>query len=1346
MSLGLFLGNARENVGVIVKTAGPETVLANNCIPASSEAELSVNNVRTIMRGGGDFWWNGTNAKYEVPQNSGKHSLFAGSLWIGGLSDDNTLKVAAMTYRQTGNDFWPGPLDSRETITDPTTGDEVPNANYGQTDQDVCGVYNEHWKIKLSDVLSFYQNEVLEGDVDPDYTRPSIINSWPGNGVDGELDEMLAPFYDFDGDGIYDPENKDFPAYDILENRDCKTDDLLYGDETIFFVFNDRGNVHSETNSSETIGLEIRAQAFGFTTNDEINDMTFYNFKIINRSIETLNQTYIGHFVDSDIGTYNDDYVGCDVGRGLGYSYNGDEFDEGALGYGVNPPAIGMDFFRGPKADNGDGIDNDRDGCIDCTFDEEGNPIADADLPELISMAKFVYYNNDNNPKTGNPNGAQDYYNYLIGKWRDNTSMTWGGNATDPTSDPTDWMFPGDTDPNHPGENWTEESVNNIPADRRFLISAGPFTLEPGAVNLVTTGLVWAKATEGGAFASVQKMRVADDKAQALFNNCFAVLNGPDAPDVAIQKYDKELILTITNSPSSNNLNESYEEVDPTLISTDDLEITDNTYKFEGYQIFQLADETVSPSDLYDSDRAKLLFNVDVENYRLGSDTLPNLEDPIATLKNHEYDLDLGEDVPTNKTINAANNGIKHSFRITEDLFALGDKKLVNHKEYYYMAIAYGYNEYMVYKKDIGFDGNTLVPNMLGQKLPFKAGRRNIKVYKAFPYKNSSDFVGEYGSRPAMTRLQGQGNSGFEIQMSEESFDTIVNSFCEPSVDYLEDQSPVNIYVVNPQNVSDADFVFEFIPNSEFDTIVDNETTWRLIRTIGDISDTVYSNEVVSIINEQIIPEWGIAVDVNIFGERPYNSKESSNGFISAEINFEDESNEWLTFVEDRDYEDFGVSAQDWISAGQTQVGLADISTQPSWDEYGVHDARTIGIEGSPGVPGIDAEWLDPNEVYEGVLGGTWAPFAVLSGKSIYPKYIDDEVDTAGTKYDLVSDFRNTPSVHIVFTADTSLWTRVPVIEADDYDIDDRKLKMVKNSPSKDINGNEESGFGWSWFPGYAVNKDAGVRLNMMFAENSTLVDDNGDDMLWNPTSNLGEYNYTFNNGVMVPSGQVFGGMHYVYIMNTVYQGRNESLNPQYDDLTEITGGTGIGEVKEKKNVFAQTNWVGIPMLAENATLLSNDVSIDLNVAQPLREWGAGNGECAENITYNGFPKYTFNTNSITGTGIVDRYDTNDPINLVGVVPNPYYGSSFYEDGQLDHRIKVTNVPPQSVVTIYNVGGTLIRQLRSPDVTDDVIWDLKNGNGISIASGAYIIHVKSRTGEKTIKWFGALRPLDLDSF
>ena len=112
-------------------------------------------------------------------------------------------------------------------------------------------------------------------------------------------------------------------------------------------------------------------------------------------------------------------------------------------------------------------------------------------------------------------------------------------------------MFPGTTDPSF-NEVWTEITAGNDPADRRFLQSAGPFSLEPGAVNYITIGVVWARASEGNNFASVEKMKLADRKAQTLFDICFEVIDGPSAPDIQIVELDEELILNLTYSENSN--------------------------------------------------------------------------------------------------------------------------------------------------------------------------------------------------------------------------------------------------------------------------------------------------------------------------------------------------------------------------------------------------------------------------------------------------------------------------------------------------------------------------------------------------------------------------------------------------------------------------------------------------------------------------------------------------------------------------------------------------------------------------------------------------------------------------
>ena len=89
--------------------------------------------------------------------------------------------------------------------------------------------------------------------------------------------------------------------------------------------------MHTESQAG-ALGFEIRAQAFAFSTNDEVNNMTFNNYRIINRSTFRLTNTYFSTWFDPDLGNYTDDIIGCDIARGLGYCYNSDTEDEGPLG------------------------------------------------------------------------------------------------------------------------------------------------------------------------------------------------------------------------------------------------------------------------------------------------------------------------------------------------------------------------------------------------------------------------------------------------------------------------------------------------------------------------------------------------------------------------------------------------------------------------------------------------------------------------------------------------------------------------------------------------------------------------------------------------------------------------------------------------------------------------------------------------------------------------------------------------------------------------------------------------------------------------------------------------------
>ena len=1250
---------SRENLGLnggrLAAPAGPKSAAAA-CSPGSGRTDLDLNNVRALIFTSGDMWWDLNNsAKYEVPKGSNRHSAFASALWIGGVDNGGNLKVAAMTYRQTGNDFWPGPLKLEDA----------------SVTADVCLAYDRHWKITKKEV-----EEYVLG-ITP---APSeAIQTWPGNGdAASGYPFQLAPFIDLNGDGEYDPTYRDtagipeHPAYDITGDLGCEA--KLFGDQTVWWVFNDKGNIHSETQGFP-IGLEIRAQAFSFATNNALNNMTFYNYEIINRSTFTVQQTYFGQWVDSDLGNYLDDYVGCDVGRGLGYTYNGDAEDETATGYGSNPPAFGLDFFEGPFMD-ADSADGNIDPCVE-PFAINGLGFGDNIIDnERIGMSKFVYYNNDFSI-TGNPEDAQDIYNYLRGRWKDGTQMVYNGTTGYGTGVPTNFMFPGDTDPLGIGQivqgvstnclpqaSWDETSSGNTPADRRFVQSAGPFTLAPGAVNTITVGAVWARASSGGPTASVELLRVVDDDAQALFDNCFAIINGPDAPATKVVELDKEVILLFGNTSEITNYR------DTTAIPG----FGDVAYAFQGYQIYQLKDLTVTVNDLKDPARARLVAQCDIE-------------DSISQVINRNFDVNLEENVPVEE-VNGENEGLRNSFRITTDQFATGDNSLINHKTYYYLVLSYS-----VAEKDQSTFNDAYLAGRRTQ------GSATLQVYTAIPHINSPEFGGtvvqaSYGDQPSLTRIEGRGNGGNVADLTDASIETILAApYWMANPTYKVNESPVNIKVVDPLNVPEGDFEFRL------DGLT-NSDGWKLIYK----NDTVSSYSTLGNSIEEVIQNWGLSLEVKQV-VKPGEDVINGNGYITGSSEFGDNTKRWLTFLQDGEGCE---NAANWIRSG--------ISANP--------DDATCD----------DNLGLDSLQFYEKVLGGTWAPFALVNRNLDGPAYSTSTIiQTQATLF-------KTQSVNIVLTPDKSKWSRCPVLETNDdanYSEGGAEKLNMRAAPSVNKEGQPDgSGNGMGWFPGYAINVETGERLNIAFGESSRLAQDNGRDMIFNPSPR----DIIFNNGLLQ---NILGGKHFIYVFNHTNNGVNDM--PRYDEgnfmKTQLEAATSAG----KRRVFQDCIWVGIPLGVATQDLLATDLSIKLRVGRPY-EADYNASESATAPTNNNDPVYRFNTAEIF-TRKQSATAAESALDLINVVPNPYYAYSGYEIGQLDNRVKITNLPQDCKITIYTSNGTLVRTYDKGDPKTSLDWDLKNQSGITISSGIYIIHVNvPGVGEKVVKWFGVLRPIDLDTF
>ena len=1476
---------------------GQRAQTAAGCSPSAAFEWLDINNVKTRINAGGDMWWDlpaGTGSKYYIPANGSATSLFAGSLWIAGVDVNQQLKCAALRFRQVGNDYWTGPLtvDGTASITDAT-----------------CAKWDKIFKITRAEVDEFLSHADADGHIDESYI-PTIIKNWPAHPdqLDPEgISYYLAPFYDADGDGSYDPTQGDYPYYDI-DNELCHTkiptmeeeykgtvhgsllaDQVLKGDQTLWWIFNDKGASHTESNG-QAIGIEVRAQAFAFATNDEINNMTFYSYEIINRSTYTLTGTYFSPWTDVDLGYGWDDYVGCDVGRGLGYGYNGSSTDGNGEpeAYGSQPPAIGIDFFQGPYMDP-DGIDNPKYNYVienhftgldpvtgdsifvpDTTGYEQirdesingvnfGNGIVD---DERFGMRRFVYHNNSD-ADNGDPKTAPQYYNYLRGIWKNGAKMRYGGNAlsgSDVVGPECDFMFPGDSDPwnwgtngikpnggyNENGRYWSEESSGNAPNDRRFMQSAGPFTLQPGAVNYITFGVPWARATSGGAWASVELLRVVDDKCQALFDNCFKVIDGPNAPDLTIRELDQQLIIYLSNTALSNNYKEGYIEIDPEIPSgrviteihkdstevitphgdtvvevtetEDKIEITyDRYYRFEGYKVYQLANAEVGADELNNNDKARLVFQCDIRN-------------GVNRLLNYEYDESLQANVPALK-VEGGDAGITHSFVIKDDKFATGDNpSLVNHKTYYYMAVAYAYNNYAPYSQDDA-DG------LLGQKKPYLEGRKNIQCYSAIPHKIVDGTVLQctYGDQPAITRIVGIGNGGNELEMTKETVDEILskpmaaydttlglplNKLGSPNYpisyhpNYEAGYGPLNVKVIDPLNVKSAKYELWFdslwshyTHNITGDNEIFGDSAQRFAShwflkdvETGEVfqsdTTTIYGDEKMFIdrgisinINQpfDIGSIWvgkiedGTDVDGSMKFKDTYSVVATNNGVITSSIEFEDPSNPWLDGIRDVDLPGTVI---DWIRSG----------TYYSLENSGYNDySMSSATQGN----GLNRPW-DPGQNYEKIANGTWAPYLLSSAHGQGGSWNPGPVYSGSRNNDF---FMHTASVDIVFTADTNLWTRCPVIEM----CMDKKLSegnaerfFLRKHASVDKKGRSREGDynereasnvesdpdfiapqGMGWFPGYVIDVESGTRLNVAFGEDSFLEDMNGRDMIFNPAKLLkttvegasayGDLAQLMDPAVVrgygVDDDPVMGGKHFVYIWrmdsivmpatsqykdvkNFAYDGGRllyNTMNYAQNQNAGVAKGINI-------NLYSLAMWVGMPMGIEGTEWLpeGNACRIRIRLAKPYAAGYATTSlqQEANDLMINKlYPKYEFSIEGMTPEKN-NAAKTDEDLNLITVVPNPYYAYSAYEGNALTNRVKIVNLPQKCVVTIYTLSGTKVRQFRKDNSDPNINWDLTNFANTPIASGFYLIHVKDLTsgGERVIKFFGAMRKVDLNTF
>ena len=430
------------------------------------------------------------NPDFEAPIGSGHYSIYNASAWISGLSEpnnSNTIHFAGERFRQLGSDYWPGPISD---------------------------IYDSDYDLKWNGLWKLHRNEInyhIAHYQDPGYEPIYDIATWPGNGnIELGQAAKLAPFYDINNNNIYEPMEGDYP--------------LIRGDQAIYMIYNDDKFEHTESGGKK-LGVQIECMLYAFEdpTDSALYNTIFAHYDIINRSDTTYYDTYIGSFADIDIGYSWDDYIGCDVHRGLFYGYNGKSIDGGGevIAYGEHPPAQGVTILGGPLMDY-DNTDNPAGECNESVngFNFGNDTIDD----EEFGMTRFTVFTNSSG-KTGDPTTANEYHNYMLGFWKDSTYILYGGNGHFSSSAPGPqcrFVYPDNSDScnwgtntsapnggyNQNGKFWNEYEANNISNDMRGVGVSGPFTFKPGDVQHLDIAYTFARDyNSNDPFASVELLK-----------------------------------------------------------------------------------------------------------------------------------------------------------------------------------------------------------------------------------------------------------------------------------------------------------------------------------------------------------------------------------------------------------------------------------------------------------------------------------------------------------------------------------------------------------------------------------------------------------------------------------------------------------------------------------------------------------------------------------------------------------------------------------------------------------------------------------------------------------------------
>jgi len=1261
------------------KSVGATKVVDELVAAGPTQSVININNIAYWITKSGSGTTsgspNGTQADY--PIGTGGLIYEDGMLWGARVNDGNPeiIRVGGSTYNK-------GLKAGRVVFN--TAGEVIGSTD--PADHHVWRVRTDFETVDLTaDAANFLmEDEPSDADILDVYDQYSYDwDNWPGS--------WGAPYEELNGEDGYQPATWDATAKAWV---DGDIPGYPGAAQTVWIVSNDvpkivdsNGDSLGYSNTSinlygaDPIGIELQVTmwAYNFGAKEPLGNAVFKKatmayYGLPGGDLEaTLDTVYFTQWSDPDLGTYTDDYVGSDTSLSFGYVYNGNAEDGVFAGiYDLPVPAGGYDFLQGPITVDGDTL-----GMTSFTYFGAGSPVDDPDLSDYAGTLQFFNLMEGFLPRPEYP-----------------TQIPW----TDwRTGENTKYALSGDP---VTGQGWID-GVQIPPGDRRLVMASGPFVMKIGDSQDVVLALVGGTGLDNISSVTVAKFH--DTFAQYAYDNDFELPSTPAPPMVQVEEFDGEILLdwgfdleavTATENPISLG------------------------FKFEGYNVYQIP-----------SAGSPLSAGLKIETFDVINLT--------QTIFDNGVDVGSGFIVQQPKQ-SGSNSGIKRFFQTDYD--ALRNRPMVNGITYYFAISAYSYLE--------DNEGS-----------PFKTLESAATVVAVTPHTENPGFA--WGTNPLdnIETTHGVGTAGGSISASVANPDELTGDDYEVWFDkqhyYLngegnwtttayedsvgkvtgkvQDVSPSSVSGVSyPTGPTSRDILFDVsVVSPDYNYAAGVKITFPAgtvinSATSGDGYAALISDDGLSVMFGDIVQDGagdfagGELVTVNI-----------ETLALPFDVDYVIYDDGWATLW-CVDYAAYCASIE--IGEGFTEIvnatGSATISeevfyykTIKHWNLDNTTTNETL-LEDQFIVNGWTLEHVadgvynaggseygaDANPITEGFQVNLNIFYAAPADFTTYTHVrTDGSTDVfSGSRATAWLNYDQTGKPYILTSYGIQGWAASSkasdtygagsVLVGDlqrDYEV---RFTGVEGTPLTTTGGT------------YTPIASGGSLAMLWGARGYDIADhpdaDNpgtGDPFLiripfevWdmeNPDGPTQAFIVIYDR---IQNPETSEAMQSFDLDNRMYT--EFSVQP-YSEITTVD------DVDETKLTWNIVWW--------NCAWTIGDV-IEFNYDNPIQQ---------------GSDVWTFSTVANSTGGTIGQ----DDIDMISVYPNPYLGFHDIEENRSDKYVSFNHLPEKATIKVFTLDGTLVRQLEKDDTGQFLTWDLANQYGYPVASGMYIVLVKTDFGEKILK-------------